>query len=139
MQLLATIFSSLKMTFKKGIASVIILTCLILWNCEKDKVVCSDDELFCLLVSDQNYDSTGTLINDFLTTQKSSKDESLENLRKWLECKSCVVDAKILCNSCLYTYPAMSELSVNFISGANQITMKLDISMSDTLKFITWH
>ena len=45
----------------------------------------------------------------------------------------------VLCNSCIYTLPPQSELSVDFISNGQPITMMLDILMDDPLKFRAYH
>lgn len=120
--------------------ATILLACLTLWTCKKDKVVCSDNETFCALVDDQNFDATGPLIDDFLAKlKKDNQDENLEKLKNWLECKSCVDKAKILCNSCIKTLPLQSELSVDFIFNGQTVKMTLDILMDDPLKFSAYH
>jgi hypothetical protein len=120
--------------------TTIILTCLTLWTCQKDKISCSGDREFCSLVDKQDFDATGPTINDFLAGLKRNKpEENLEKLTAWLECKSCVDKAEILCYSCIYTLPAQSELSVDFISGGQTITMTLDIIMDEPLKFCAYH
>ncbi|PCH66437.1 MAG: hypothetical protein COC01_07965 [Bacteroidetes bacterium] len=108
--------------------------------CKKDKIICTDEESFCAFVDDQNFDATGTLINDFLTgLKKNENDENLEKLRNWFECKSCVKKAEIICNSCIETLPEQSELSIDFISNGQDINKTLDISMDEPLKFHRYH
>ena len=120
--------------------ATILLTCLTLWTCTKDKGSCSDDNTFCSLVDDQSFDATGTIIDDFLATlKKGTQDDKLERLKDWLECKSCVDKAEILCNSCIFTLPPQSELSVDFISNGQPIKLTLDILMDDPLEFRGYH
>ena len=121
-------------------ALVIFLTCLTLWTCNKEKVSCSDEQAFCSLVESQDFDATGTIIDNYLAgLEKNKKDENLEKLRDWLECKSCVDKAEIICNSCIKTIPPQSELSVDFISNGQTIKMTLDILMDEPLKFRAYH
>ena len=128
------------MTRKIILTATILLTCLTLWTCKKDKVSCSDDNTFCSLVDDQNFEATSQIIDDFLATlKKGTQDDKLEKLKDWLECKSCVNKAEILCNSCIKTLPAQSELNVDFISNGQSITMTLDILMDDPLEFRSYH
>jgi hypothetical protein len=130
-----------KMTHKTILtAAIIFLTCLTLWTCNKEKVSCSDDQTFCSLVDNQDFDATGTIIDNYLAgLEKNKKDENLEKLRDWLECKSCVDKAEIICNSCIYTLPPQSELRVDFNSNGKTVTMTLDILMDEPLKFRAYH
>ena len=128
------------------ITAIILLACLTLWTCKKDNVIETgnesdpDDETFCELVEDQNFHSTGSLIDDFLVTlPKGNSDNNLIKLKDWLESKSCVSKAEILCNSCIFTLPPQSELSVDFISNGQPITMTLDVLMDDPLEFRAYH
>ena len=118
----------------------ILLACLSLLSCKKDKDIMSDDEKFCEYVSSQNYEATGPLIDNFLATLGSNnQDENLVKLRDWLEAKTCVDSATILCNSCILTNPAQSELKVIYISNGQKTSKIMDIIMSDPLKFRTYH
>ena len=117
----------------------ILLACLSLLSCKKEDLK-SGDEKFCEYVSIQNYEATGPLINNFLATlSRNNQDDNLGKLRDWLEAKTCVDSATILCNSCIYTNPAQSELKVIYISNGQKTSKIMDIIMSDPLKFRTYH
>ena len=117
----------------------ILLTCFTLFSCKKDKDI-TLDEKFCALVSSQNYEATGSLIDNFLSTLvNDNQDDNLKKLKDWMEAKSCVDSTTILCNSCIYTYPAQSELRVTFISNGQKTSMTMDIIMSKPLKFRAYH
>lgn len=119
-------------------ASALLLPALI--SCEKDRDADPGDALFCRYVNNQDFDSTGPLINAFLTDlERNRPDENLETLRSWLEAKSCVDKATILCNSCIYTLPPQSEISIDFISQRQKITLTMDVTMSDPLVFRAYH
>jgi hypothetical protein len=119
---------------------LIILTSLTFWTSKKDKIICSHEYEFCSFVSKQDFDATGPLIDDFLAGLKNNKtDENLENLLIWLECKDCVISAKIFCNSCIQTFPPQSEIQVVFNNNGQQVTMIMDIIMDEPLKFREYH
>lgn len=137
----ADIYKKTAMTLKTIFTIVLgILFCLTLWTCNKDAIVCLDNEAFCSLVEQQNFDATGAIINDFFSSQnKGDKDEHLEKLQNWLECKSCVSKVTLICNSCIKTLPAQSELSIKFLSNGQKVKMTLDIVMDDPLRFRAYH
>lgn len=120
--------------------ATIIITSLTLWTCKKDKVSCSSEQEFCSLIDKQEFDETGAIIDNYLMGLKKNKlDKNLEKLVDWLQCMSCVDKAKILCNSCIKTFPLQSELSVEFNSSGQKIDKILDILMSDPLAFRKYH
>ena len=114
----------------------IILFLFLFSACNKDHIACTKEKEFCKLIANKNFDGTETLINDFLAKHfENDSAKDLENLGQWLECKSCVKQAKILCNSCVKTYPALSELSIDYISKGEIINKVLDIKMVEPLEF----
>ncbi len=121
-------------------ALVLLLISLTQWSCKKNEVKCTDEETFCTLVNDKNYEATGPLINNFLSTlKKDSQDESLQKLADWLECKSCVAKAEIRCNSCILTNPPQSEIQVVFYNQWTTDTLIMDILMDEPVKFLAYH
>jgi hypothetical protein len=122
------------------LAFSILLACLTLYSCKKDKSVTSDDEKFCEYVNNQNFEDTGPLIDNFLATlDNNNQDANLVKLKNWMETKSCVDSTTIICNSCIETNPPQSELMVSFISNGQKTSLIMDIIMSDPLKFRTYH
>lgn len=95
---------------------IILLFAIVLASCKKEVVKCSYDKEFCAFVNSEEYNKTSTAIDEYLKSiNKGLPDnEKLELLREWLECKSCVTNAEILCYACIYTNPAQSELRVTF-------------------------
>lgn len=124
------------MTHKLFLAIAFVLTSLTLFCCKKEKT----DEIFCGFVDTQNFNETGPLIDNFLSDLKNgTPEEHLNALRDWLDDKSCVDSVSIFCNSCIFTFPAQSELRVGFISNGQKINRTLDILMSEKLKFRSYH
>jgi hypothetical protein len=122
------------------LAFSILLACLTLYSCKKDKSVTSDDEKFCEYVNNQNFEATGPLIDNFLANlDNNNQDANLVKLKNWMETKSCVDSTTIICNSCIETNPPQSELMVSFISNGQKTSLIMDIIMSDPLKFRTYH
>ena len=112
----------------------------VLYSCKKEKETSQSDENFCNAVNSQNFDSTGTLISNYLATLgNGSQSEKLTNLTDWLKAKSCVANALLLCNSCIETLPPQSEINVIYIVNGQEVSMTMDILMSDPLRFRTYH
>ncbi|MBX2967576.1 MAG: hypothetical protein KF845_15650 [Cyclobacteriaceae bacterium] len=107
--------------------------------CEKEDVACTDEKAFCNLVNKQEFNATGQVIDNFLESLQKNDDLALEKLKEWLECKSCVKTAEILCNSCIETLPLQSEILVKFNANGQVVEKTMDISMSDKLKFEGYH
>ena len=114
----------------------ILLICLATFSCKKER----DNEKFCAFVNDQNFDATISLVDEFLATlSDNNQEESLEKLKDWLAAKSCVNTASILCNSCIKTLPAQSELSIKFNANGQDTTLTLDVIMAEPLRVRTYH
>ncbi|PCI59011.1 MAG: hypothetical protein COB34_04215 [Methylophilaceae bacterium] len=85
------------------------------------------------------FNKTNCEINEIYKGQKycfsaeSSKDSFLFDPDTTIE------KAKILCNSCIETSPAQSELSIDFTSNGQAINKTLDILMDEPLKFHRYH
>ncbi len=125
--------------------SKLILVCLsvtILLSCKGEEVlVACDDPEFCNFITAEAFDKAAPVINQYLASQKSSlsSDQKLDDLKSWLECKTCVSSAELICNSCIYTLPAQSEISVRFSVNGKDTVRIMDIEMSNPLKFVIFH
>lgn len=126
---------------KFSLIAILFSTIITFSNCNKDDVKCSLDHDFCASIDIEKYNESGTAINKFLRTQKNSlsDEKKLEQLKDWLACKSCVIDAKILCVSCIRTNPPQSEIKVAFNINGQKKEMILDILMDTELKFRNFH
>jgi hypothetical protein len=104
--------------------------------CDKGDVRCTDEKEFCAFINSEEYDKTGELIDKYLSGLESnlSEEEQLDKLNDWLECKSCVESAEILCVSCIYTNPPQSEISVSFVVNGQQTVKTLDVIMDNPLR-----
>lgn len=116
---------------------VFILILGFLTNCKKENQKCSSDADFCTLIKAQEYNETGLLLDNYLSglNSQSSDVQKLEQLKDWLECKSCVINVEILCISCIYTNPPKSVLKVLFVSDEQQKETLLYIIMDNPLRF----
>ena len=118
----------------------ILLACLTLFSCKKDKNANSEDEKFCEFVGNRNFEATGPLIDNFLATlDNNNQDVHLKKLKDWMEAKSCIDSTTIICNSCIETNPPQSEFEVSFISNGQKTSMTMDILLSNPLKFRAYH
>lgn len=136
------------MTHKTILTTVIIaLTCLTLWTCKKDKIVCTDEEAFCAFVDDQNFDNTGPIIDGFLQTLDNTYDpadfyngheKNLELLMDWLECKSCVKNVKMYVGI-VKTSPLQKEYGIDFKVDGQTVHKTLDILLAEEPQFRGYH
>jgi hypothetical protein len=122
------------------LATLVSIT-IVFTSCKKDPNDCTQEVEFCGFINAEEFDKTGTLMDRFLegVATNLTDQEKLEKLIVWLECKNCVADAEIICKSCIYTFPAQSELKVRFIVNGQPTDKILDISMSEPLRFRSYH
>lgn len=112
-------------------------------GCEKDnkKEDCSGDAAFCAFIDRAAYNDAGLVIDEHLNGQKEdlSNTEKLKQLQDWLTCKSCISHVEMVCNSCIDTNPAQSELKVTCIVNGQQVEKILDVIMDKPLRIRTFH
>lgn len=107
-------------------------------GCDKDNQV-TDSVKLCPYLNIENINKTIPIINDYLVGLPSSNsfaedEQNLQALTKWLKSSSCIIDATVLCISCIETLPEQSEVSFSFKEGEVTKIVTLDISMSNPLK-----
>jgi hypothetical protein len=107
-------------------------------GCNKEGQV-TDSEKLCLYLNIENINKAIPVINDYLSglpgSNSSAEDEqNLQALTKWLKSSPCIIDATIICVSCIKTLPEQSEVSFSFKEGEVTKVVTLDISMSTPLK-----
>ena len=120
---------------KLSLIEIILLLLAGLVGCNKDGQV-TDSEKLCSYLNIENINKTIPVINDYLASLKSNlnDEQKLQSLTEWLKSSHCVIDATILCVSCIYTLPAQSEISFSFKEGEVTKVVTLDIVMSNPLK-----
>lgn len=120
---------------------IFILIIGLLTNCKKDDPKCANDLDFCTLIEVEDYNETGLLLDNYLSGLKSqlSDEQKLGQLKDWLECKSCVSKAEILCNSCIFTDPPKSSLKLSFVFNDQQKEKQLYIVMDNPLRFSNYN
>jgi len=112
-------------------------------GCSKDDIPEISNEKFCLYLSSETMDKAVPIINDFLADLPSNLTDSqkLQLLTEWLKSKSCIIDATILCESCivgLFT-PTMSEILISFRENGIVEHLVLDIEMANPLQVVFYH
>ncbi|HQN57977.1 MAG TPA: hypothetical protein PLR24_12115 [Saprospiraceae bacterium] len=120
---------------------VIILLGALAGGCNKERVLCADDGEFCRSITNHREEKSLSIINGYLNKQNKNLDDGVKLclLKDWLECKSCIEGAEILCNSCIYTLPAQSELSLRLNTSGPDSVVVLDIIMSNPLQAVRFH
>ncbi len=107
-------------------------------GCNKDDQLIDSDKL-CPHLNIENIKKIIPIINDYLaslpSSNSSSEDEqNIQALTKWLKSSSCIIDAQIICVSCIYTLPTQSEVSFTFKEGEATYEVTLDIIMTEPLR-----
>lgn len=125
---------------KFNFAGIILLLLLGLCGCDKEKSKDATKEDFCLYLNSENIDKTIPIINDYLSSLKSNlnDEQKLKALTEWLKSCPCIIDATILCVSCIYTDPAQSEISILLKENGMTGVFILDILMSNPLTAIRY-
>jgi hypothetical protein len=87
------------------------------------------------------FDKMAATINNYLSKQNRKLNDSLklEALRDWLKSNDYISDAEILCNSCVKTQPAQSEVFVAYAENRQIKYMIFDIAMSNPLRCVGHH
>lgn len=69
---------------------------------------------------------------DLKPTSKETAQKQLEILASWLSNQRCISSAKVLCNSCVYTDPPISEIFL-IANGPGNDSLIVDVRMSSPL------
>ena len=99
------------------------------------------DVIFCRFLSMKTMEKTIPVINEFLEglQETLTSEQKLQDLVKWLKSHPCIIDAIVLCESCIYTNPPMSEILISFKENGITKELILDISMTSPLKVLHFH
>lgn len=95
-------------------------------SCNDEDNNCPQEASFCQFVQNEEDTELLSLTNDFLaglSYDEEATAEHLEELRTWLECKSCVLEAEIECNFCLFSLPPKGYLRIRLDAGEKQINV----------------
>lgn len=102
-------------------------------TCDKDGPVedipvIPEDTTFCGYIHAEKFDSTYRFLNQILSKIPFDED-SMKKFEKRLIEENCVVEVEWICNSCLFSLPAQSEVLVRiktnqgFIRVVNRVVM----------------
>jgi len=110
-------------------------------NGKEDNNPKEKEELFCLYLNIENIEKTLPFINDFLSKQSDNLDDAqkLQDLATWLKLHHCIIDASVLCESCIYTDPPQSEILISFEENRTAKKLILDVLMNNPLRAVGYH
>ena len=110
------------------------------YSCESDDVEKLNIE-FCSYVNVENFDKTILVVNKFLDglSNNLSDEQKIQALTTWLKSCPCIIDATILCVSCIKTLPAQSAIIITFMRDGVVKDIVFGISMSNPLTFAGYH
>jgi hypothetical protein len=96
----------------------------------------------CLKVTNNDFKGMKEVINRYLKNGvfnvNQSPEAQLYDLVEWLNKQNCI-SAELLCNSCIETYPAQSEIRVVLHTGGKRRIVTLDILMSKRIEARGFH
>lgn len=107
--------------------------------CKNEEIHLVEDEKFCEYVDEQNFDGLKTHINNYLKKQKTNDEEALDKFKSWLNSKSCVENAEIICDSCMESLPPKTIMGVVFKSNDQLIEMNMHVRMGKNLEVVSIH
>ncbi|MBP9134477.1 MAG: hypothetical protein KBF75_10640 [Saprospiraceae bacterium] len=96
----------------------------------------------CLKVTNTDFQGMKEVINRYLKngvfSVNKSPETQLYDLVEWLDKQQCI-SAELLCNSCIDTYPAQSEIRIVLHTGGERRIVTLDILMSKHIEARGFH
>ena len=107
--------------------------------CKNEEIPLAEDEKFCEYVDERNFDELKKNINIHLKKQKTNDEEALEKFKSWLNSKSCVENAEIICDSCMESLPPKSIIGVVFESNDQLVEMNMHVRMGENLEVVSIH
>jgi hypothetical protein len=130
--------------------SIVLLFLLGLIGCKKEEIPEisgenpeTDNNEFCLYLNSENMDETMPVMNEYLEKlpQNLSDKQKLEQLTNWLKSAPCIIDATILCESCIsgMNTQKMSEILITFEENGIVKEFIYDILMTNPLQVAFCH
>lgn len=107
-------------------------------TCDKDgqvkaPLVIAQDTTFCGYIYAEKFDSTYRFLNQILSKIPFDED-SMKKFEKRLIEENCVVEVEWICNSCLFSLPAQSEVLVRIKTNQGFIRVVIRVVMMEPMK-----
>ena len=125
----------------KKVILYVVMACAICFSSACSKDTDENKEEFCSYLNTENIDKTIPIVNEFLVGLKRNlnEEQKLQTLIAWLKSCPCVIDATILCNSCIGSQPAQSEVSILFNENGITKDFVFDVGMTNPLQIVRCH
>lgn len=104
--------------------------------CNQDDVSPTTDKEICRNVANKNFEATIPFMNSYLQGLKRNEGGELEKFENWLNSVSCITNATIRCNSCMFSSPPQSAMQVVFDSQGQDIEMTIHVLMAEKLEVV---
>jgi hypothetical protein len=99
----------------------------------EDPPVMPQDTTFCGYIHAEKFDSTYRFLNQILSKIPFDED-SMKKFEKRLIEENCVVEVEWICNSCLFSLPAQSEVLVRIKTNQGFIRVVIRVVMMEPMK-----
>lgn len=105
-----------------------ILPCF--YACDQEGLYCDGELAFCGAIRQNDYEEALAPVNAFLKKLDYpggdyGENSNLEQLVRWLECKTCVAEAEINCFWCLYSNPPGGSILFQLAGGSDTLRIGL--------------
>ncbi len=116
-----------------GIIALLMTTCR--KNIQYDLILPDilEDTTFCGYIQAEKFDSTYRFLNQILSKIPFDED-SMKKFEKRLIEENCVVEVEWICNSCLFSLPAQSEVLVRIKTNQGFIRVVIRVVMMEPMK-----
>ena len=96
------------------------------------------EEPICSFLNTTNIDKTIPLVDGFLAGlyNELNNAQKLHKLADWLKGQICIMNASVVCQSCVGINPPTSEILISFDEGGETKEFILEVSMSNSLKAV---
>jgi hypothetical protein len=120
---------------------------ILITSCNADGIYTQPLPSFCPSLAADNINALVTPINKFFaelnyTDEDETYDgekENMENFIAWLKSYPCIIEAEIVCTSCILTLPAQTEVTIAFLHDGQLKYETMDLLMSIPIQFRTFH
>jgi hypothetical protein len=130
MKKLSVLFVAVFLAFTIGISA-----------CGKKTISSLEQKKICVEASAGEFTSLIEECNRFTKTisRQKSSDAKLDLLVGFIAKTTCFKQVKLLCNSCIETFPPQSEIALTASINGSDSTVVLDVLMDDDLKVLDVH
>lgn len=106
--------------------TIYFLFLFVLLSCNDEPTICFDNPELCGQLANGKFTNALVDINEYLQDQDYDNGrDNLNDLRKWLECSSCITYAEINCYWCQYSNPPQGSIQFRLVQSTDTLQLHL--------------